>query len=880
MLAAVVAVALIAAAIPAGGRLAEAEGSSLYATVTFEQPKIERVGNYDLLVVKDCGYTSTAGEPMIPTSTVFMLIPPGRQVEDVKFSVSSRTLPDTYHLPPAQPPANIDYVPEPVEPDADVCTMASPLPATPVEWIGTVEFRGYTLGRIKVYPIQYVPATGAATFIESVQIQLITTPSLSAGMPPGMTEVDNWIANNVINPEILSGYASKSPASPDGIEYLIITRDLFSSQATDLKNYKDAIGVPTAIETVDDIVNDYSGSAIPEKVRNCIVDYYNIHGIQWVLLMGDADDEDSHLGYTLDKTWEVPTRYMYNPDDYTGGWEAPYPDYTPTDYYYAGLTGSWDADGDGEFGESSLYSTVDEADWFPEVYVGRITARDTSVMDAQVQKIKNHPGGAVSNMLMCGARSDRRTDEKVLKEYIDTNYVPAAITVNGLYEKDKTLTEGNVISAINNDQPEVMNSACHGSYYSLSNRWWPSEWYSWFDTATPGSLTNDPFLWYADACLANGYDNQYGGGSDCVGERIVQDADGTAIAFVGATRVSWYYIGYPAHLNGLNGMQDWLFWEEFFPNTGNPADDKPGTCLYNSKVTYIGYGCSLTGEVERKNLFAYQLLGDPEISITTVPPEPSIDVEKKVWSPRAEEWVEEICVLINDNVTFNCTIRNDGTWRDLTMIVVTDILSESLAYAGSARVNGQPWEPTIVGANEFVWEFPPDRVLPVGESIFIEFDAEVVSWSAEPDVNLQMADAWCEEAETQVHDEDTAAVRPCIPGDANLDGKVDGADILFIRYIVLGYLVYLTVESDGCCPITVTTGWGSCGCGGGCTVPAGETRTFYNIYATETVALSANDTDPCCVFDSWSDGGAKSHDIAMDYGVDVSVTAYCEMVYP
>ena len=167
MLAAVVAVALIAAAIPAVGRQAEAEGSSLYATVTFEQPEIESAGNYDLLAVKGCGYTSTVGEPMIPTSTVFVLIPPGRQVEDVKFSVSSRTLPGTYRLPPAQPPANIYYVPELVQPDADVYTMASPLPATPVEWTGTVEFRGYTLGQVKVYPVQYVPATGEATFIES-----------------------------------------------------------------------------------------------------------------------------------------------------------------------------------------------------------------------------------------------------------------------------------------------------------------------------------------------------------------------------------------------------------------------------------------------------------------------------------------------------------------------------------------------------------------------------------------------------------------------------------------------------------------------------------------------------------------------------------------
>ena len=663
----VLSIATSALPLSVGNRIsgaAAAKEPSLPVEVSFKEPNISKINEFDVITVEDCGFTSNVGEPMIPVRTVFVFVPPDMQVKDVQFSVVTRTLPDTYYLYPSQLPANTYFVPDFVEPNPEIYNLSSPIPAEPVEFIGTTEFRGYKLALINVYPIKYVPKTGEATFIESVQLQLIAESAVPSKIPPKMTAVDNWVANNVLNPGVMSEYIPPLPASP-GIDYLIITRDMFFTQATDLKNYKDSIGVPTAIETVDDITANYSGRDVPEKVRNCVIDYYQSEGIQWVLLMGDADPDDYPV-YTLDKTWEVPTRYMYNPDDCKGGWELPYDDYTPTDYYYAGLNGTWDADGDSKFGEGSVYSTVDEADWYPEVYVGRITARTTSEMNAQVQKIINHPGGPVTNMLMCGAVLDDTTDEKELKEHIQTNFVPPEVTVTGLYESDHTLTETNVINAINSDQPEVVNSACHGSYYSLSNLNWPYDWYSWFTNSTPASLTNDPFLWYAASCLSGGYDNKYGAGADCIGEKAIKDANGTSIAFVGTTRASWYYSG-PSHLIGLNGKQDWLFWQEFF--TFN--DDKPGTCLYNSKLTYLGGGPNLAKEYERKNLFAYQLLGDPEISITREVAPPDIWVNPTSFD-----------VTLSSDTTYstNLTIGNDGNATliyNLSDIETTDGLGES-----------------------------------------------------------------------------------------------------------------------------------------------------------------------------------------------------------
>jgi hypothetical protein len=117
---------------------------------------------------------------------------------------------------------------------------------------------------------------------------------------------------------------------------------------------------------------------------------------------------------------------------------------------------------------------------------------------------------------------------------------------------------------------------------------------------------------------------------------------------------------------------------------------------------------------------------------------------------------------------------------------------------------------------------------------------------------------------------DTTQQVPWHPGDANLDGVVNMGDVTTTELIILGYLVYLTVESDGCCPIDVS--WA----GGGGTVAAGERRIFYNIFQGTDVTVSANDSDYCCVFDNWSDSGDQTHDVHMDS--DKSVTATCHLL--
>ena len=112
---------------------------------------------------------------------------------------------------------------------------------------------------------------------------------------------------------------------------------------------------------------------------------------------------------------------------------------------------------------------------------------------------------------------------------------------------------------------------------------------------------------------------------------------------------------------------------------------------------------------------------------------------------------------------------------------------------------------------------------------------------------------------------------PCDTSVLDLDNGVlfdnMGDEILPVTWTdgSVDVLATLTVVSDGCCPIDVSgdaTG----------TVPAGGSEDFI-VVCGSVVTVAADDSDVSCVFDSWSDAGAQTHDITVN--ADETVTATC-----
>ena len=149
-------------------------------------------------------------------------------------------------------------------------------------------------------------------------------------------------------------------------QYLIITNEDLAPAFEALREHKTNLGMPAEIVLVSDINESSWGEDIQAKIRNYIVSRYSTDGIDFVLLGGNESI--------------VPIRYAYYHN--TNVPKTPQ-QMEVCDLYYSDLTGDWDLDGDGVYGEPSH----DNPDIYPEVYVGRIPASTSDQVTAWFNKL-------------------------------------------------------------------------------------------------------------------------------------------------------------------------------------------------------------------------------------------------------------------------------------------------------------------------------------------------------------------------------------------------------------------------------------------------------------------------------------------------------------
>jgi uncharacterized repeat protein (TIGR01451 family) len=154
--------------------------------------------------------------------------------------------------------------------------------------------------------------------------------------------------------------------------------------------------------------------------------------------------------------------------------------------------------------------------------------------------------------------------------------------------------------------------------------------------------------------------------------------------------------------------------------------------------------------------------------ITGEESEPCVEVEKKVWDPVNEDWVEEINATICTNVTFQLTVHNCGDF-DLTNIQVYDDLPVCLEYIPGTST---PFEPSIQGSN-LIWTF--NGPLPYCHTITIKFDAHVISDGE----NVNRVTVTADSAGGVAVDVDTATVHASekLEPDLQCEGEINWVDV-------------------------------------------------------------------------------------------------------
>jgi hypothetical protein len=399
-------------------------------------------------------------------------------------------------------------------------------------------------------------------------------------------------------------------------DYVIITVNTLEKSLTPFKTWKEIMGHSVFIANTSWIDSNFIGLDLEEKIRNFLIEKYIEWGIKFVLIIGND--------------FLIPMRRCYpNKNLHTDY------DVVPTDYYYADLTGNWDKDGDGYYGERE----DDSPDFEAEVYVGRIPYFSSSTVKKICQKtidFQRDTGDWKKNALLLAAffnfenqdHADIQSSDnaELMEELLVDVYRPNDYNCTTMYEKsgicpsifdcDYPLTNENVLSFWLKGFG-IVNWAAHGHVDSASRLFWdyddgdgnpendeilrPS-----FITKENVTLLNDekPSIVFSCSCF-NAYAE-----SASLGSVLLRNG---AVAFIGSTRNTGYNPGWENEEDGGMLSIDYYFFDYLINNK-----QTCGQALYNSKQYYKNNFDSHEGWWYTScydNLYNFCLYGDPSLSI-------------------------------------------------------------------------------------------------------------------------------------------------------------------------------------------------------------------------------------------------------------------------
>jgi hypothetical protein len=331
-----------------------------------------------------------AGRPALPYRIVEVLIPNGERIASITATArATETIATRTDVAPAlarSAPSGVERSPNaPSEPTLAPENGGDTYPAELVRHLGTGTWHGHSIASVAVFPVR---VTGDGVVLHSnIEVRIELAPAMAApsevvvrplrASPRTRADIESALRARVLNGAALETYAPiastpqrgafapSSLPSEDGspVEYLIVTSSALAPSFQVLADWKTAKGVPTQVRTVDWIeANSRRGSDLTETLRFFLQDAYANWGVKYVLLAGD--------------TPEIPPRYLYSSYYYGGT-------LIPADIYFACLDGTFNADGDTQFGEQP----VDSPDLYPELIVGRVPVSSPLAADVVVGKI-------------------------------------------------------------------------------------------------------------------------------------------------------------------------------------------------------------------------------------------------------------------------------------------------------------------------------------------------------------------------------------------------------------------------------------------------------------------------------------------------------------
>ena len=347
---------------------------------------------------KDVQWLNPTGAPRIPWQVVTVLLPPDVRMDSLKVQLENarfETVSGKWSVLPAPPAVTWkEGKPLVVWPadkrivngqDLDIYKRNDFYPRSSVQLVSTGRMRKWRLAQVALPLVCYNPVRGT--------LQRLVEGKLSVGFNHVAIKMSDLISRAemadhigrdtvrriAVNFSQVSGKyemaAREAGPMANGVNpgYVIITTSAIQSASAQLSafvTHKASQGFDVQVITETDFGGG-TGNTAAENIRAWLQANYLSENIEYVLLIGNPDPNNGN----------VPMKLLYPRIRSPFYW-------TPSDYYYADLTGNWDLDGDNNYGEYEDDFGTGGVDRNWEVIVGRIPYYDvTSELDSILQRI-------------------------------------------------------------------------------------------------------------------------------------------------------------------------------------------------------------------------------------------------------------------------------------------------------------------------------------------------------------------------------------------------------------------------------------------------------------------------------------------------------------
>ncbi len=590
-------------------------------TITLEAPSFFMKENEEkktTIEIDGYGTLLTPGYPRLPSKVFTIAVPRNEKICSIKpISIISQRIPGNFDL--------IDvgvFYPlgTPIQKQQVITAPEIPAQYPSSSWSieGKGSFGNCDYIQIRFTPFTYDSIQKTLIFHKQITLELSYTPiKKDDTIKYGNTQFNTYATSLIKNYDIFKSddHRGYQPVTSDQYDYVIITTENLAPSIQFLKYWREITGYSPKVVTLPWIIDSYDGVDTQQQIRNFLIDKYDQWGIRYVLIVGGKSS--------------IPMRYCYPDKD-----NHAYSGKTPTDFYYADLTGDWDADNDGFYGEKSQ----DEPDFLAELAVGRIPINTPALVEQICQKIiafeqTDEPWkkqalliGALLTLENEDHSNYDKTDGAYLMESISSSVLsPNQFQPTTLYEKEGLSPSGfqcdfplsltNVTNEFSKGYG-LVNWNAHGLSTATYRLYWEEDDGDGVpesrETASPYFISTSQLAQFNDdkpaivfSCSCENAHPEWKN----IGSELLKQG---AVSFIGASRNAWGTVGWSSVKDGGCTSLDYLFMDHLINNEKNV-----GSALYDAKYDFFTE-YDTWGWTNYQNLYAFNLYGDPASSFKTI----------------------------------------------------------------------------------------------------------------------------------------------------------------------------------------------------------------------------------------------------------------------